>query len=510
MAKKLFLLVAVVASLAFTVSAWAYDHYPYGDTVTSWHEFYYTFAHQYLPTTMATNADTGDPQGLFTVYDNAMDSVNLILTSNPLSINDDATLPTVSYTITNKDAVILRPDAFSFNCYDEEGLGHISITHWLESPYRNLLYTTAERYGPTGLDQWQYGADDDIRLLTGGSPSEGPYIGVNVYYGEEGIIKHAEPLVGANGSQISDATLGLPDLLVDHNGIVQGRLQRGNELALADFMLTTMAPDGDARIYFSGGRYGAYRFGGGYYGWRPGVVWTGGLGPTLYAGSDFGGRANAGDILTAATLVSDVSFGVFEQAWKIAGTMLGDKFWLPANGSLVWNNANGYVSTSTAAGAAESAGHLAMKNFMRFIFDITAMKVEDVNGDGKYNSSTDKVLFTLQSDRFYIAGITQWGNVTGWFSDVQVLRGQFFPGGLGDAIYLYQGDSVTTYMDRDSNMFFGLSQNTTNVSIWGERYGDYNITGFDLTTFIPEPTTMILMIGMGLALGAGILRKRMR
>jgi hypothetical protein len=91
-----------------------------------------------------------------------------------------------------------------------------------------------------------------------------------------------------------------------------------------------------------------------------------------------------------------------------------------------------------------------------------------------------------------------------------VLQGQFFPGGLGDAIYLYQGDSVTTYMDRDSNMFFGLSQNTTNVSIWGERYGDYNITGFDLTTFIPEPTTMILMIGMGLALGAGILRKRMR
>jgi hypothetical protein len=470
MAKRSFLLIAVVAFLGFSSVASAE---------------YWTYAHQYLPNTLATNADTGDPQGLFTVYDNAMDSVNLVVTSPA----DDTF--SVAYAITNKDGVVLRPDAFSFST---------GVTAWLASPTKYLYYSVAERYGPTGLNQWQYGADDAIRQLG--------------YSGLEWIMKQVEPLVCDKGSYLPDSTLGMPDLLVDNNGIVQGRLQRGNELALADFTIRQDAADPDARIYFSGGRYGAYRFGGGYYGWRPGVVWAGGLGPTLYAGSDFGGRANAGDILTAATLFSSPSFGIFEYAWKIAGTMLGDKFWLPANGSLVWNNANGYVAATTAANAPEVAGHSQMRNFMRYIFDITAMKVEDVDGDGKFDSADgDKVLFTLQSDRFYVAGITQWGNITGWFSDVMVLQGQFFPGGLGDAIYLYQDESVTTYMDRgEAQLFFGAPISTGNATIWGEKFGEYNITGFDILDYgiVPEPSTMILIIGAGLALGAGILRKRMR
>jgi hypothetical protein len=349
-------------------------------------------------------------------------------------------------------------------------------------------------------------------MLENGIPW-GPYVGT------EALIKHVEPLVFAQypappntlGVPLPDYTLGFPDLIVDNNGWIQGRSHRGNELALADFDVTDYTPDPDERIYFSAGRRGNYTFGGGFYGIRPGVSWKGGTGANAFQGSDYFGNANAGDILTVAGLASDPSYGIFEYAWKIAGTMLGDKFWLPANGSLVWNNMNGYVSTSTSSLAAESAGHDAIRNFLHFIFDITAMKVEDVNGNGKFDSSTDKVLFTLANDTFYTNGMNYWGRPDdAGYQNIMVLKGQFFPGGLGDAIFLYDSNGVSTYMDRGTNMYFGTLLTTTNATIWGEKWGEYDITGFDITTYIPEPSALILIVGAGLASAAGFMRRRIK
>jgi hypothetical protein len=467
MAKRTILFIAVAAFLSFTVASWADD--------------YWTYCHQYFP----TSKDGVGGVGFVNLYDANYGFDNLVATSP----GDDTF--GIAYAITNKLGVNIRPDGFSFSEH---------ITMWLAQPRKTLEYSVAELYDENGVTTTKFGSNDDIRMLDNS--------------GYEQMIKHVEPLVFAQypaplntlGVYLPDHTLGFPDLIVDNNGNIQGRSQRGNELALADFTVQEGVPDGDARIYFSAGRYATYIFGGGYYGQRAGVAWKSIVAP-LYAGSDYNGNAHAADILTAAGLVNDPSYGIFEYAWKIAGTMLGDKFWLPANGSLVWNNLNGYVAASTAAGAPEAAGHLAMKNFMRFIFDIVACKVEDVNGNGKFDADYDKVLFSIANDKFYTA-MTQWKGNEGWYSNYAVLTGQF--GFDSDAIYLYQDSSVTTYMDRGTNLFFGVYQTTGNATIWGEKYGEYDITGFDIATIIPEPSTMILIIGTSLALGAGILRRRIR
>jgi hypothetical protein len=79
-------------------------------------------------------------------------------------------------------------------------------------------------------------------------------------------------------------------------------------------------------------------------------------------------------------------------------------------------------------------------------------------------------------------------------------------------------------MDGGSNIFFGAPIDTAvdkwwNSTVWAGKYGDYDITAFDLTydetvpepgvNPIPEPATMAL-VGAALAGVAGALRRAMR
>jgi hypothetical protein len=97
----------------------------------------------------------------------------------------------------------------------------------------------------------------------------------------------------------------------------------------------------------------------------------------------------------------------------------------------------------------------------------------------------------------------------------------------GDTIFLYTGGTVSTIMDRGSNIFFGAPIDTAvdrwwNSTVWAGKYGDYDITAFDLTydgtvpdpaimplNPVPEPAT-IIMTGAALAGVAGALRRKMR
>jgi hypothetical protein len=484
MAKKSIFLIAVLVFLAYGIVAWADDTY-------------WTYCHQYFA--VAKNSTTGD--GNFMMYDASYGSDSMVATST----GDDTFSWT--YAMANSSGVSIRPDAFSFNT---------GITAWLAQTHKSLYYSVAQVYDENGPTSTKFGSNDDIRVIDNGA-NHG--FGTNIQWSAEAIVKHVEPRVqtpypnnfplppNSYGLPLPDHTLGMPDLVLDSYGQIQGRGVRGNELALADFQVSVSAPDPDQRLYFSAGRYAQFQFGGTYYGLRSGVLWKKTTGPVedQFQGSDYNGRANAGDILTCAGLATNPTYGIFEYAWKIAGTMLGDKFW---DSGLVWNNTKGYVATSTASNAAEVTGHSAMRNFMRYIFDITAMKVEDVNGNGKFDSG-DTVMFVLASDKYY-DGMKQWTDAETWYSKTDVLTGQYFAGGLGGAIYLYTSTGVVTYMGKSANMFFGQSAATGNATIWGEKFGSYDITGFDLTTYIPEPSAMMLIIGAGLALGAGVLRKKVR
>jgi hypothetical protein len=489
MAKRSILFLAVVASL-ISFSAFA-----------TWNDYYYSFNHNYLGNVIGQE---------YNYYDATLGGGDYVLVSaNP---NNDTFSPAFQI---QKGGIPIHPDALSYNLADSN-LGHISVANWLASAQKTLLYSIRQN-----VDTFGYGYNDDIVMLTNGSNSLGtldfcgdiyPTTATDVRYGSEVIIKHTEPLVQAPtigtplqpsslGSPVADHTLGLVDLIPDGNGVLQGPKQRGNNLALNDFVLTTAAPAADTRLYFSAQGNYTYIFGNSttFQYNRPGVAWKGGSGTTAYAGSDFNGNAHAADILTAN--YDSGSFGIFEYAWKLAGYMLGDQFW---TSGLVWNNQMGYVSTSTAVGAAEAAGHLAVKNFMNYCFDIASIKVDDVNGDGKFDAATDKVLFSIGD--FATREKVAYFNAT-WFSPVDGLKTAF--GFSPDALYLYDANGVSTYMDASSGLFFGENQTTGNATVWGGKYGAYSITGFDLSTYIPEPSTMILIIGTGLALGAGILRKRM-
>jgi hypothetical protein len=477
MAKGLILGFIVVSFLTITIVASADENWSY--------------CRQYFSVVKNTTTN----EGFFDMMYNGYDDINQVASSP----GDDT--QTTAYTITNSAGVPIRPDAFSYNT---------GVTAWLNSSHKVLLYSVAQLYDENGATTTKYGSNDDIRILSNGWG--------NPAWSTEALIKHVEPLVsdqypvppGASyGAPIADHTLGMQDI-APYYEVPAGRTLRGNELALADFQVRYVAPNPDERIYFSAGRFGSYEFGGTIKGNRPGVRWAGGTGDNKYAGTDHLGDANAGDILTCAGLGSNPSYGIFENAWKIAGTMVGDKFWTQSvNGhQLVWNNYSGYVSTSTASNAPEVAGHLFVRNFLRYIFDITAMKVEDVDGDGKFDAiDGDKVLFTLADDDNWTR-ISQYSGIPDSVP-VDYFRNRYFPGGLGDAIYLYTGDAVITWMDRGTGLFFGANQSTGNATIWGDKYGEYDITGFDITYYVPEPVTESLIVA-GLMLLVGVARRKIR
>jgi hypothetical protein len=240
-----------------------------------------------------------------------------------------------------------------------------------------------------------------------------------------------------------------------------------------------------------------------------------------------------------------ISQQYFEYAWKIAGLMLGDEFW---NDGYVWSNVLGEVATRVYStdleqlsgsvfslpsptwnstsnmwdfgiveyywngvlwGVVETyedvavSGHDEVNAFLRYIMDIDALTVQDVDGDGVYDEDEDYILFSLVDDGRYTRSMT-WGATRGAAVEWD-LDGEFFD---GDTVFMYHGGEVTTYFDPGTGVFFGETT-TLESTTWATV--DYELAGFDIyftETVVPEPATMILVIGAGLALGAGVIRRR--
>jgi hypothetical protein len=514
MAKRTILFLAVVAFCAFTVSAFA---------------DYWTWTHAFLPLTKTTTNGAGFFPGFAPLTGQLNPDYGDYGQQNTIQTSPADGTPAATYlSISDINGVLIRPDGFSFNN---------DIAGWVGNPLHALMFSTAQNYREAPPGASYYSETTDGETITTVTTVDGPGLDLGGPYnqtvgravanpnapptylqtyipnvlgpqftnnddvrvidqagGWEVIIQHAEAQDYAAG------TLGVLDLTwwsnmsgVKHQA---GRMETQQEYAMGDFDVTDSEPGHNERIYFSAGRYiatvSAYR-----QVYRPNATWVG--------GSDYQGNANAGDVLTQYIDpdLGTVTRGVFEKAWKIAGTMVGDRFWLPANGSLVWNTWKCYVSTSSASNAPEAAGHEVVRNFMRYVFDITAMKVQDYDGDGMFDAGQDLILFSVMDDSAQDRATTYnegWG-CSAFFA------GKFFD---GDTIFLYNGASVVTYMDPSTGIFYGNYVSTGLATIWGEKYGAYNLTGFDLTYAIPEPSTIILIAGATLALGAGILRKKLR
>ena len=247
------------------------------------------------------------------------------------------------------------------------------------------------------------------------------------------------------------------------------------------------------------------------------------------------------DVLAQTTGSSKV---YFEHAWKIAGTMLGKKFW---ESGYIWSNELGAVVTrdyttelhslsgsiylpgmiNTGGGVWDFpgavlptsqstwgfldiatdtavAGYGDVNYFIKYVMDIDALVVEDVDGDGRFDEGEDYILFSLVDNDIYTS-MQQWSGVG---ASVQVAAGGYFS---GETIFLYDGDTVQTWFDPWDGaraIFFGQSITTNPGTLLGGAYGWYELNALDIT--VPEPATMILIIGAGIALGAGILRRKLR
>jgi len=193
-----------------------------------------------------------------------------------------------------------------------------------------------------------------------------------------------------------------------------------------------------------------------------------------------------------------VSETIFVDSWRLAGLMLGDTFW---TGTGTWNATTGFVD-------GDALDHSALNNFMRYVFDIDALVVEDADGDGEFDAGDDYVLFSVVDDGLYNK-YQQWGTTIN--DDVDAFfDGQYFN---GDTIFLYDGTSVTTFFDAGADIFFGQASSAGDgTDLWGgEVYYDIDALDIDFVdSVIPEPSTIILIVGAALTCGAGLLRKKMR
>ncbi|RKY28109.1 MAG: hypothetical protein DRP79_02565, partial [Planctomycetota bacterium] len=121
----------------------------------------------------------------------------------------------------------------------------------------------------------------------------------------------------------------------------------------------------------------------------------------------------------------------------------------------------------------------------------------------------DYILFSLVDDgRFY--RMPQWGE---YYTSIEEAASTYFDGEYfsGETIFLYHNCEVTTWFDPATGIFFGESIGTTaGATLWGSigLTDIYDLNALDIG-LVPEPTTIILIIGAGLALGAGILRRKM-
>ncbi|MFH1549118.1 MAG: PEP-CTERM sorting domain-containing protein [Planctomycetota bacterium] len=148
---------------------------------------------------------------------------------------------------------------------------------------------------------------------------------------------------------------------------------------------------------------------------------------------------------------------------------------------------------------------------MKYVFDIDALVIEDVDDDGVFDIGDDYVLFSVVDDGLYSL-YQQWGTTIN--DDVDAFfGGQYFD---GDTIFLYDGTSVTTYFDAASGIFFGSPISTATgfpagQTLWAMGDLVYDLDALDIG-ILPEPSTIFLMIGSasGLAVLAGVMRRRLR
>ncbi|MFH1549636.1 MAG: hypothetical protein ABIH04_03665 [Planctomycetota bacterium] len=252
-----------------------------------------------------------------------------------------------------------------------------------------------------------------------------------------------------------------------------------------------------------------------------------------------------------------ITDGLFVESWKLAGMMLGMEFWssgyawdaktgqvvdLGSSGDVLWdiswytrlpvwtwNSTSSQWELPTTYNQGDPdimdrlhiwdwlpnesgtpvAGYDALNNFMKFVFDIDALVVEDVDDDGEFDVGDDYVLFSVVDDGLYNM-YNVWGTDIG--DDDAFFAGQYFD---GDTIFMYDGTSVTTFFDAEAGIFFGQSIDTatgygTGQTLWS-MYNIYDLDALDIG-ILPEPSTIFLMIGSasGLAVVAGVMRRKMR
>jgi len=273
--------------------------------------------------------------------------------------------------------------------------------------------------------------------------------------------------------------------------------------------------------------------------------------------TDFG-KTHGGDVCAARNIQGETVEGYFEHAWKIAGTMLGQKFW-DDDPDYYWSGLEGKVAESTFTTDAsltrltngytvempvyewdggawvlpdaaidilttntiwglpdhdvEStvAGYDKLNNFLRYVMDIDALVVEDKDADGTFDAGDDYILFSLTDDGTW-SKFKDWGT-SDLFGINTSFDGEYYD---GNTVFLYDGTSVTTWFAphnavSGTAIFFGEEVSTTVATLMAGAF-DFDLDTLDIGGVIPEPSTILLMLGSasGLAFAAGTLRKRVR
>jgi hypothetical protein len=273
--------------------------------------------------------------------------------------------------------------------------------------------------------------------------------------------------------------------------------------------------------------------------------------------SAYFGKVHGADVCAEAQVGGETVETYFEHAWKLGGTMLGMEFW-DDDPDYYWSNMLGTVAEATFTTDASLvrltnnyqvdmpvyewngsawvlpddagdiltvnyiwglpdhdvetsvAGYDKLNNFLRYVMDIDALVVEDVDGDGTFDVGEDYILFSLTDDGSW-SKMRDWGSST--TNAVTSFDGEYFD---GNVVFLYDGNTVTTWFapynaTSGTAIFFGQGVSTTVATLMAGAFGDFEIDTLDIG-YIPEPSTIVLMLGSasGLAVAAGVLRRRVR
>ena len=280
----------------------------------------------------------------------------------------------------------------------------------------------------------------------------------------------------------------------------------------------------DTRFYYSGAKKGEFAGGNmtqvGPAGFnRSSFAWlnasTDGSGIRPYA--SYAACVHEADIISQAITEWDAwgttKYGapdMFEVAWRLAAFMLRDqKGYNPDNdgngigdmddillGNLFWNQ-NGTNFDANGGQVVDGTGTAVpgltyYNEFMREVFDINALIVQDVGIDGEFNVGEDYIIFSVVDDDTYDLAY-EWDSSPVSASQPSINHaGQYFD---GNQVFLYDGTGISL-----------LDTIITDPDHIGTRSDQ--IDALDIS-MIPEPGTIMMVIGGALALAGGIIRKRL-